>query len=55
VVYSTCSIEPEENRGVVDEVIRNAGESCEFVSDRLTLPDPAGGDGGYFAVLRRKD
>lgn len=50
VVYSTCSIEPEENRGVVDAVL---GEYCELVEDHLTLPDPAGGDGGYFAVLRR--
>ena len=54
--YSTCSLEPEENRSVVREVLSREG--------RLTLVDeqeipPAGADapcrwsdGGYLAVLR---
>jgi len=50
-VYSTCSIEPEENGAIVRRVL----ESCHYVSlqaERETRPGPDG-DGGYFAVLAR--
>ena len=51
VVYSTCSLEPEENRGVVDAVL---SAMREFRLDRecLHLPGlPA--DGAYQALLKR--
>jgi 16S rRNA (cytosine967-C5)-methyltransferase len=51
VVYSTCSIEPEENFGVVDAVLR---ERPDFVleADEERRPGlPA--DGAYWARLRR--
>lgn len=53
VVYSTCSIEPEENRGVVDAVLRGMrGLTLEAESEQVP-GRPA--DGGYWARLRAKD
>ncbi len=49
VVYSTCSIEPEENEAVVAATL---GEGCELVTQQCTLPVERQHDGGYHAVLR---
>ena len=48
VVYSTCSIDPEENDQVVDAVV---AAPHAVVRRELTLPDPGRCDGGYFAVV----
>jgi 16S rRNA (cytosine967-C5)-methyltransferase len=49
VVYSTCSIDPEENRGVV----RTALPGLELEAEREQVPGrPA--DGGYWARLRMR-
>ncbi|MBL8752005.1 MAG: hypothetical protein JNK15_01785 [Planctomycetes bacterium] len=54
VVYSTCSIDSEENDAVVAAVLADpATPRCERVASRLTLPRAGDCDGGYFAVLRR--
>ncbi len=52
VLYCTCSLEPGENRGQVDWLIRQTGAS--LVSEQLTLPRSAPDyhDGSYFALLR---
>lgn len=50
VVYSTCSLEPEENRSVVDAVLAT-DPTLRLGLDRLTLPRAQQHDGGYFAVL----
>src|SRR5262249_9402557 len=51
VVYSTCSIEPEENRQVV-QVVQEALQWLELEAEEEQVPgQPA--DGGYWARLRR--
>ena len=51
VVYSTCSIEPEENRQVVQSVL-DARTDVTLEADETATPGrPA--DGGYWARLRR--
>ena len=49
VVYSTCSIEPEENAGVVEAVL--ADKPHRLVDSALTLPAPPRHDGGYWARI----
>lgn len=50
VVYSTCSMEPEENRGVVDSVLR-AFPNLQLAREKQhAAGHPA--DGGYQALLR---
>lgn len=52
IVYSTCSIEPEENRPVVEAVL-NALPDLVLEAYQQHVPgQPA--DGGYWARLRRK-
>jgi 16S rRNA (cytosine967-C5)-methyltransferase len=51
VVYSTCSLEPEENRGVVDAVLKHLPQ-FSLRQNVLHLPgQPA--DGAYQALLER--
>jgi 16S rRNA (cytosine967-C5)-methyltransferase len=50
VLYATCSIEPEENAGVVHDVLRTRPE-FQIVDEFATLPGP-NGDGGYQALIR---
>lgn len=52
VVYSTCSIEPEENRGVVDAVLQGMRELKLRAEEQQVPGRPA--DGGYWARLRRR-
>jgi 16S rRNA (cytosine967-C5)-methyltransferase len=50
LVYSTCSLEPEENREVVAEFLRD--QPLEFLQERELLPFSDGVDGAYTAKLR---
>jgi 16S rRNA (cytosine967-C5)-methyltransferase len=52
MVYSTCSLEPEENLGVVSAFLASAPG---FLLDaaETACPDEAAGDGGFMARLRR--
>jgi 16S rRNA (cytosine967-C5)-methyltransferase len=52
LVYSTCSLEPEENESVTREFL---GESGDFTleSQRQLLPFADGVDGAYVASMRR--
>ena len=53
VVYSTCSIEPDENGQVVDAFLASeAGDGWDLAESHLTLPDGRQ-DGGFRALLRR--
>jgi len=51
LVYSTCSIEPEENEQLVTRMAPEVG--LELFSVDRTLPEPGVCDGGGVAVLRR--
>ncbi|HEB54325.1 MAG TPA: RsmB/NOP family class I SAM-dependent RNA methyltransferase [bacterium] len=51
-VYSTCSIDADENEAVVAAALE-AHPGLEQIEARLTLPRVREHDGGYFAVLRR--
>ncbi len=53
LVYSTCSIEDEENAGVVDEFLKTHDDFA-LDESRLTLPHRGTGDGGYAARLIRQ-
>ncbi len=51
LVYSTCSLESEENLGVVEAFLGRGGFRLEAA--RTVYPDEAGGDGGFMARLLR--
>ena len=50
VVYSTCSIEPEENRELVRDVLDDAPD-WKLDAETTCLPRVNGPDGGYVARL----
>jgi 16S rRNA (cytosine967-C5)-methyltransferase len=52
VVYSTCSLEPEENRSAIEKFI-SSGSEFALEHDRELLPFAAGADGAYLARLVR--
>lgn len=52
VVYSTCSLEPEENRGVVDEFLHGHGQ-FGLERERELRPFVEGVDGAYVAAIKR--
>jgi len=55
LVYSTCSIDAEENRGVLDAFLAGVeGADFKLESAGVALPWVAGHDGAGVALLRRK-
>ncbi len=53
MIYSTCSLEPEENEQQVEAFLRRRPEYRRASADLALLPTHTGSDGGYVAVLRR--
>ena len=53
LVYSTCSLEQEENRDVVDAALSEV-EGWSLMEEKVTLPFRDGFDGAYAALLKRK-
>ena len=52
LVYSTCSIDREEDRAVVEAFLARHKE-FSLVRDYLALPHREQADGAYAALLRR--
>ncbi|HPD16626.1 MAG TPA: 16S rRNA (cytosine(967)-C(5))-methyltransferase RsmB [Planctomycetota bacterium] len=52
LVYSTCSLEPEENELVVESLCAEQAD-WKVVSSRCILPSETNDDGGYVALLQR--
>ena len=52
LVYCTCALLPEENRGVIEGAIEE-GAPLEIVEDLEILPSVGYADGGYLARLTR--
>ncbi|MEW6744594.1 MAG: transcription antitermination factor NusB [Planctomycetota bacterium] len=50
--YSTCSLEPEENAGLIER-FRGERSDFEVLSEELETPSAGRGDGGYRCLLRR--
>jgi 16S rRNA (cytosine967-C5)-methyltransferase len=53
LVYSTCSIEGEENAGVIAEFLKSAGEDFEKLEGKVSYPWMEGCDGGGAFLLHR--
>lgn len=53
LVYSTCSIEPEENQEVIRKALAEFPE-LEFEAEKLALPHCDVSDGAFAARLRRR-
>jgi 16S rRNA (cytosine967-C5)-methyltransferase len=53
LVYSTCSILPQENSAVVERFLARNGSAFGLEDSRLAYPHRTGRDGGYMARLRR--
>jgi len=52
IVYSTCSLEPEEGEDLIARWVREHSE-FKFVKARKLFPPKSGTDGAYAALLRR--
>ena len=53
LVYSTCSIEEEENRSIVEKLLRSCPDFT-LEKDFLALPHRVESDGAYAALLHRR-
>ena len=54
IVYSTCSIDPEENELVVEAFLKKEGADFTLESKTLSRPWESGHDGAGVFCLRRK-
>jgi 16S rRNA (cytosine967-C5)-methyltransferase len=53
LVYMTCSLEPEENAGLIDSFIEKNSNFSRDGEDLFLFPPDSGTDGGFVARLRR--
>jgi len=54
LVYSTCSLEPDENEQAVESFCRDHPQFQVAQAENILPPD-TGDDGGYLALMRRAD
>lgn len=53
LVYSTCSLEPEENQAQVKAWLKK-NPSFHLVAEKKYFPPVSGTDGGYAAAIVKK-
>ena len=53
LIYSTCSVEAEENRGVIDAFLTDAEDAFQLEKESISLPWQSGHDGAGAFLLRR--
>ena len=54
LVYSTCTINPEENEKIIDQFLKR-NRDFEKVERTLLLPNVNGTDGFFICVMKRDD
>jgi 16S rRNA (cytosine967-C5)-methyltransferase len=52
LVYMTCSLEPEENKELIDSFLEEHSDFAREKDDLFLFPPDSGTDGGYVACLR---
>ena len=52
LLYSTCSVEPQENHDVIRRTLEQNTE-LRLIEEVEVLPGDLGGDGGYCALMQR--
>jgi 16S rRNA C967 or C1407 C5-methylase (RsmB/RsmF family) len=55
MVYSTCSISPDENDGALERFTAKRRGLWTLVERSLTLPDEAGEGPLFYAVIRKNE
>ena len=53
LVYSTCSLEPEENEDLIVAYMKNKSD-CHLIKERKLFPPDSGTDGAYAVLLRKQ-
>ena len=53
LIYSTCSVDTDENRGVVNAFMLNAQDRFQLEKESISLPWQSGHDGAGAFLLRR--
>ncbi|MCZ6671418.1 MAG: RsmB/NOP family class I SAM-dependent RNA methyltransferase [Verrucomicrobia bacterium] len=53
LIYSTCSVEPEENQQIIDHFLETSGGTCIKEKEILSFPWESGHDGVGAFLLRR--
>ncbi|NJL75910.1 MAG: class I SAM-dependent methyltransferase [Saprospiraceae bacterium] len=55
MVYATCSVLPSENQQQIAQFLEHTSNRFELLTERAILPQEAGFDGFYMALLLRKE